>query len=213
MESMECLRQRSRLAYTYTFTAAHPAPATHPPTHSPSARGRLANFTVTYSFALCQTCDASLFADGVRRPALGQRLELHNAILHLSRYGYSPRNELVAFFGSRFTHSFNTVNPSFELNQLIFDACRVNFQTTPVFIGEFHSAYPPKDMAADLQNVVQMAERSPLFMGISFFEFQVRYDKGGQEVRFSMFGLGNYFTKKCTASSASLKASWQWPMP
>jgi len=45
----------------------------------------------------------------------------------------------------------------------------------------------------DLQLILAMA-RDPanLLLGISFFEFQVRYDKGGSEMAFGLFGLGDH---------------------
>merc|ERR1740121_1101462 len=117
-------------------------------------------------------------------------LELRNGMLRPNEYGYAPRNDLAAAFAARFTNSFNTANQAAELDGLFFDAYRAEFATTPVFIGEFHSPHPPKNMSADVATAVQMAAKSSLFLGISFFEFQVRHDKGGAEMEFGMFALG-----------------------
>merc|ERR1712012_1250071 len=43
----------------------------------------------------------------------------------------------------------------------------------------------------DLDGIMEIVtDRSTLLLGISFFEFQIRYDKGGGEMSFGMFGLG-----------------------
>jgi len=153
-------------------------------------QGRLLNFTVTYSFALCETCVRPV--NQVSKPALGQMLELRKGLLDPVSYGYRPRNDISAALKSRFTNSFNTANQAKELDDLFFNDYKQNFPSTPVFIGEFHSPHPPHDMYPDVALAVKMAEESSLFMGSSFFEFQVRYDKGGSEMDFGMFGLGDY---------------------
>lgn len=167
-------------------------------------RGGGINFTVTYSFAMCFSC--ILPVGQSRKPALGQMLELRNGMLRPAEYGYSPRNDLAKVFATRFTNSFNTANAASELDGLFFDSYNQEFRSTPVFIGEFHSPHPPKNVAPDLLNAVQMAERSPLFIGISFFEFQVRYDKGGAEMDFGMFGLGEYEIEQWDFDGAAASA-------
>mmetsp|Transcript_70781 Transcript_70781/g.178457 ORF Transcript_70781/g.178457 Transcript_70781/m.178457 type:complete len:728 (-) Transcript_70781:246-2429(-) len=152
--------------------------------------GARVNFTVTFSFGFCETCQQSQAAGA--KPGLGQMLELRNAFLNPGAYGYTPRHDLAAFYASRFTNSFNTANPSDELPHLFLDAYAIEFPTVPVFIGEFHSVHPPRDQAWDVWNMLQIAQNSSLLQGISFFEFQVRYDKGGSEMDFGMFGLGSY---------------------
>eukprot|EP00435_Cladocopium_sp_Y103_P075065 s32_g53.t1 len=71
----------------------------------------------------------------------------------------------------------------------------------PLFIGEYHSVHVgAKD---DLPILVEdaLSKTYPFFLGYNFFEFSVRYDKGGSEKKFGMFGYG---------SSAYLGISRRW---
>ena len=47
---------------------------------------------------------------------------------------------------------------------------------TPVFIGEYHK--PGGPVLQEVQQILQLADQMPLFLGINFFEFQVSYWKG-----------------------------------
>ena len=64
------------------------------------------------------------------------------------------------------------------------------FASTPVTVQEFHA--PHWDQRPDLKQMIEIAKASNLLRGFAFFEFEVRYDKGGTEMDFGMFGLGNY---------------------
>ncbi|OLP76311.1 hypothetical protein AK812_SmicGene43772 [Symbiodinium microadriaticum] len=134
--------------------------------------GPLINFTATFSFA----------ADG---------------LLHPERYGYDPRNNVSDAYRTRWTHSFNTNNPARDLEPQFFSIYRERFRDTPVFIGEYHNTFlaylqPPLTLAEDLTEVMDLANSTELFLGISFFQFQVAYWKGGTEEHFGLFGLGHY---------------------
>merc|ERR1712232_1402610 len=85
--------------------------------------------------------------------------------------------------------SMNTVNPHTDIRRLFLTDYDRVFQGTPVYIGEYHS---PRygDLARDLRGILALAaDPLTLLTGISFFEFQIRYDKGGEEQDFGMFGL------------------------
>jgi len=144
--------------------------------------GPLINLTVTMSFAICSSCPE--FPD---KPALGQMTAFEDAVYHPDRYGYQPRNDLLAAYRTRFTHSFNTANPAEHLPEIFFDQYVQRFQSTPVYIAEYHSVNVGQ--AADLNAILNLARATPLFLGISFFEFQVAYWKAGSEMEFGMFGL------------------------
>jgi hypothetical protein len=148
------------------------------------AWGPAPNFTVTFSFGVCAQC-----SDLGDKPALGQLLELRRAMQDPQSVGYTPRNDLWFAYVTRFTNSINTVNPYVDIRRLFLaDYDRV-FQGTPVYIGEYHSTRYA-DLAGDLRGILAMAaDPLTLLTGISFFEFQIRYDKGGEEQSFGMFGL------------------------
>jgi hypothetical protein len=148
------------------------------------ARGRAPNFTVTFSFGVCPKC-----SELGLKPGLGQMLELQRAMKNPESVGYTQRNDLWYNYMTRFVNSVNTANPYSDIRRLFLDYYDLRFQGTPVFIGEYHSpGYA--DLARDLKGILEVAsDPSTLLVGISFFEFQVRYDKGGSEESFGMFGL------------------------
>ncbi|CAE7413481.1 TDP1 [Symbiodinium pilosum] len=144
--------------------------------------GNLPNFTATFSFGVCSACSGAK-----AKPSLGQMLELRRAMEKPQDYGYKAKNDLAQVYKTRFTNSFNTNNPATDMKPLFLDSYEVLFPTTPVFIGEYHAPHVPAGQ--DLQKIMSIARNSSL-AGVSFFEFQVRYDKGGSEMEFGMFGLG-----------------------
>jgi len=147
--------------------------------------GPLINFTATFSYAVCSNCGK--FAG---KPALGQIWRLHDAMHHPEEYGYSPQNNITAAYEARFVHSFNTQNPATDLQHQFLDDYYATFPSTPVYIGEYHRV--PGNQTEDLDTILGLAEQSPLFLGISFFEYQVAYWKTGSEMDFGMFGLGDF---------------------
>mmetsp|Transcript_43697 Transcript_43697/g.101974 ORF Transcript_43697/g.101974 Transcript_43697/m.101974 type:complete len:595 (-) Transcript_43697:47-1831(-) len=154
--------------------------------------GTLINFTATFSYAICIACDELNYT-----PGLGQMAALEDGLLFPERYGYEPRNNVSEAYRTRWTHSFNTNNPARDLQPQFFRIYTERFRTTPVFIGEYHNtllAYlqPPLTLADDLAEVLDLANTTDLFLGISFFQFQVAYWKGGTEEHFGLFGLGHY---------------------
>lgn len=163
--------------------------------------GRLIDLTVAFSFAVCKKCRQPSVGE---KPALGQMLELRNAFLHPDQYGYAPRNDLAALYASRFINCFNTQNPATEIRQLFLDAYEANFPSVPVVVGEYHSAeHKQLDQLKDLEAMLKIVESSPLLLGIFYFEFQVRYDKGGSEEDFGMFGLGDFVVAQLEFFTAS----------
>ena len=53
-----------------------------------------------------------------------------------------------------------------------------SFPNTPIFVAEYHNPGNPH-LERDLVNMLKIAEKSSLLMGISFFDFQNRYDQAG----------------------------------
>jgi len=145
-------------------------------------------YTITWSFAK--------FAEPA--PALGQMEEFWKCLQEGTHHPptlYTPKNDLVTAFRTRFVNSFNTANKAPQVKQLFMDKYKhSSFWNDririPVFIGEYHSVRD--GMYEDLTEMINYAKspQYPFFMGYSFFEFSRRYDKGGPEMAFGMFGYG-----------------------
>jgi len=147
--------------------------------------GPLINVTATFSFAVCRSCE---FSNG--SPALAQMAQLDDAMRNPKKYGYEPKNDVTAAYGTRWTHSFNTANPAEDVKVQFLDRYEQIFPRTPVYIGEYHRT--GADQIQDLGRILEIAEASPNLLGISFFQFQVAYWKTGSEMDFGMFGLGDF---------------------
>eukprot|EP00429_Kryptoperidinium_foliaceum_P059911 CAMPEP_0176075604 /NCGR_PEP_ID=MMETSP0120_2-20121206/37789_1 /TAXON_ID=160619 /ORGANISM="Kryptoperidinium foliaceum, Strain CCMP 1326" /LENGTH=707 /DNA_ID=CAMNT_0017409311 /DNA_START=50 /DNA_END=2171 /DNA_ORIENTATION=+ len=148
-------------------------------------RGPLVNITATFSYAVCSACER--FPD---KPALGQIAALDDGMRNPEKYGYKPKNDITAAYVARFTHSFNTQNPATDLQVQFMNDYSATFPGMPVYIGEYHRV--PANQTEDLDTILGIAEVHPLFLGISFFEYQVAYWKTGSEMDFGMFALGDY---------------------
>jgi len=146
------------------------------------------NFTVAFSFGVCTACP-----DFATRPALGQMAVLRDAFEDPEAVGYVPRHNLTEFYEERFHNSFNTANPAAHVREMFLNTYEREFPSTPVMIQEYHS--PFEEVQSDLEAILEMAQGSALLQGVSFFEFHVRYDKGGSEMDFGMFQLGDYPVK------------------
>jgi len=146
--------------------------------------GPLINFTATFSYAICGACGGF-----TGKPALGQMWTLDDAMRHPEKYDYTPLNDITAAYEQRFTHSFNTQNPATDLQHQFLDDYSAHFPTTPVYIGEYHRVHA--NQTQDLDLILGLAEANELFLGISFFQYQVAYWKTGSEMDFGMFGLGD----------------------
>mgnify|MGYP002803385180 FL=1 len=144
--------------------------------------------TVTFSFA----------AFGRNPPGLGQMQELYQCLQNPEgppTY-YRPKNDVLSAFHQRWVHSFNTAAPGHVVEELFLDKYKKSIfwsdkMKIPLFIGEYHSVHVgAKD---DLPILVDdaLSKNYPFFLGYNFFEFSVRYDKGGSEKKFGMFGYGD----------------------
>lgn len=146
--------------------------------------GQAPAFTTTFSFGVCPGCTE--YGD---KPAIGQMVDLRSAMMQPERIGYNARNNLWEAYQARFVNSVNTANPAQDIRRLFLDLYDRQFPDTPVFIGEYHN---PRtiDQQRDLELILDIAaDKTNMLQGIAFFEFQVRYDKGGSEESFGMFGL------------------------
>jgi len=151
--------------------------------------GNLVNFTATMSFATCIGPKGAGCGEFGDRPALGQMFLLREAFMDPKAFGYEAKNDLAEFYRTRWANSFNTANPARDIRPMFLDEYETYFPTTPVSIEEFHA--PMANVTADMPKIVDVALNSSLLKGVSFFEFQVRADKGGSEEEFGMFSLGS----------------------
>lgn len=148
--------------------------------------GPMPNLTVTFSFAVCPACP-----DHGASPAVGQMSVLRDAMRDPAAFGYNTTRDLWGAYVRRFENSVNTANPAGSFNSLFLHLYDRVFPGVPVFVGEYH-APQVRNQVADLKEVIALAgNESNNLKGISFFEFQARYDKGGSELAFGLFGLGN----------------------
>jgi len=153
--------------------------------------GHLINYTATFSYAICAGCESFN-----NTPALGQMAQLDDAMRNPAKYGYVPKNDITSAYEARFTHSFNTQNPATDLQHQFLDVYIERFPMTPVYIGEYHRV--GANQTEDLDMILNLAKNNPLFLGISFFEFQVAYWKTGSEMDFGMFSLGDHMRANMT---------------
>jgi len=150
--------------------------------------GNPVSITVTFSYAVFNG-----------PPALGQMKDFHECILDPSGppTRYTPRNDVLRAYKARFVNSFNTANPALSVkNEFLDKYAEAGFWTEelkiPVFIGEYHSVFVDleEDLPSMMKAAVEDRSKHPFFLGYSFFEYSVRYDKGGSEEKFGIYGFG-----------------------
>lgn len=163
-------------------------------------QGPAPNFTVTFSFGVCGSC--SQF-EGL--PGLGPMWELRRAMRNPMLVDYTPKNDIWNAYLQRFENSVNTANPAADFKRMFLDRYDLHFQGTALFIGEYHAPFGDgRALQEDVESILHIAsDEGNHLRGISFFEFQVRYDKGGAEMSFGMFGLGDQALDDFTIMSNS----------
>merc|ERR1712151_1229781 len=107
---------------------------------------------------------------------------------------YTPRaslGELQKAFRTRWVHGLNTQAPwNFVRDVISQDYSQ--FLPNPWFIGEYGGNGQNEDLIrADLESMQELAADSEQFLGAAFFQFQTTYWKGGAEMNFGLFGLGD----------------------
>jgi len=110
---------------------------------------------------------------------------------------YTPRSsqaELAAAFKDRWVHSMNTAMPWDEVKSLVAPHYG-QFLPHEWFIGEY-GAYGQTQAAIqnDLKSMNEFGNSNAGFLGTVVFQFQAAYQKGGQELNFGLFSLGDEVT-------------------
>jgi len=165
--------------------------------------GAAPNFTATFSFGVCPQCGKY-----GARPGLGQMVTLKAAIKNPNSFGYAAGNDLWRAYQTRFENSINTANTVDSFKDLFLDVYNQVMQGTPVFVGEYHAPMVQNEQK-DLYDIILLAQdESNLLTGVSFFEYQVRYDKGGVEMTFGMFGLGERSLGSFSVDASSQYNAW-----
>merc|ERR1712060_50081 len=119
--------------------------------------------------------------------------DLVSSISDPSTIQYSPRtpqSTMMEAYRTRWAHSINVQTPGI-LGYVAQHYYR--FEPTPWFIGEYGANGMSQDaIQTELENMNASArdENDP-FMGMAFFQFQTAYFKGGSEMNFGLFRLGD----------------------
>merc|ERR1711964_570513 len=94
--------------------------------------------------------------------------------------GYSPKNDLIGAFKSRWINGINTFVPAKVMEQQLLHIYRDLdfFKGIHIFCGEWHPKpeMTPEDFKADVKQLTQPPGDKP-FIGVSFFQYQVAYNK------------------------------------
>lgn len=107
--------------------------------------------------------------------------------------GYQPRCspfELKHAFDTRWIHGMNTQAP-WDFVDAVIGGDEAAFEPVPWFVGEYGAnGQLASVIQRDLENMESKAKEDNMFVGAAFFQFQTAYFKGGSEMNFGLFSLG-----------------------
>merc|ERR1719400_2056912 len=145
-------------------------------------------FTVTWSFATLESIDGK-----VRGPGNYGFQDMVAAMQNPQIAKYTPRTpleDLQQAFRTRWVHGLNTKSPWNFVRDIISKDYQ-QFRPIPWFIGEYGaSGQDEASIQADLVGMQAHALEDSAFVGAAFLQFQTNYWKGGAEMDYGMFGLG-----------------------
>merc|ERR1712066_92991 len=129
----------------------------------------------------------------VRGFAIWAFQDVASCVANPSLANYTPRTpqaEMEEAYRTRWANSINVQTPGI-LGYMKENYYR--FEPTPWFIGEYGANYMPrKAIEEELKEMDKSAlDVNEPFMGMNFFQFQAAYFKGGSEMNFGLFRLGN----------------------
>mmetsp|Transcript_106721 Transcript_106721/g.344362 ORF Transcript_106721/g.344362 Transcript_106721/m.344362 type:complete len:678 (+) Transcript_106721:77-2110(+) len=152
------------------------------------AAGRV-NLTIAWSFGMMHSID-----DQVYGPGYFGFQDMKVAVANPQLAGYTPRTPQAEFeeaYRTRWVNCLNTQAPWDFVNSVI-SGNYEPFKPTPWFIGEYGANGQPRDVIEqDLRDMQRHAASDAAFMGVNFFQFQTANQKGGSEMNFGMFDLGD----------------------
>lgn len=144
--------------------------------------------TVTWSFAVHDALDGKFtFATqwGFQDTATG--------VSNPAAVGYNPRCsrvELEHAFRTRWVHGLNTQAP-WDFVDAVIGGEEAKFAPIPWFIGEYGAnGQLAATIQRDLENIERKAREDEMFLGVAFFQYQTAHFKGGSEMNFGLFRLG-----------------------
>merc|ERR1739844_707106 len=144
--------------------------------------------TVMWSFAMRESIDGKVIGPGTFGFQDMVAVIEDPQIAH-----YTPRTslaELQEAFETRWVHGMNTNAPWTFIKAVVSSAYK-RFLPKPWFIGEYGGGWLDEwEIRSDLQSMQELAAESDSFLGAAFFQFQTAYWKGGSEMNFGLFGLG-----------------------
>jgi len=145
--------------------------------------------TVTWSFGMMTSIDGSVTGPGV----FGFQ-DMVAGVADPQIAYYTPRSTHEALeqaFRTRWTHGLNTQAPWSFVNAMVSKEY-ARFSPAPWFIGEYGANGQPADVIqADLEAMHKSASESSGFLGAAVFQFQTAHWKGGSEMNFGLFRLGD----------------------
>jgi len=167
----------------------------------PWSDGTLPRFTITWSFATqangMDVCSSKYFIKDPKTecgPGLIFMIQFYRVIMDPEgTINYKPKNDLKAAFESRWINGVNLFVNGEVMNRLLLAPYQASgfFKDIHIFAGEWHPRpeESPSALQADLQTLTKPAGNGSL-VGVSFFQYQVAYNKVGSEREFGLFELG-----------------------
>merc|ERR1712176_119966 len=149
------------------------------------------NITIAWSFAMRDSLDGKV----KQAPGYFGFQDMKAVVADPGLVGYEPRmplSEIQNAYRTRWVNCLNTQAP-WTFVQDVVGRNYAQFEPTPWVIGEYGANGQPRSVIqSDLESMqVQAADDSNAFMGVVFFQFQTADQKGGSELNFGMFNLGN----------------------
>ncbi|CAK9090468.1 unnamed protein product [Durusdinium trenchii] len=148
--------------------------------------------TVTWSFAMRTSIDGK-----VQGPGTFGFQDMVAVMEDPSLVKYTPRTpmkKLREAFHSRWIHGLNTQAPWNFVSDFVTNHYKLydNFGGLPWFIGEYGANGQAESLIiSDLESMDQKAASDEKFLGSAFFQFQTAYSKGGSELNFGLFSIGD----------------------
>lgn len=167
----------------------------------PWSDGTLPRLTITWSFAKTalqkDVCNEKYFIKNPTTecgPGTIFMVQFYRVVMDpVGTVGYTPQNDLQSAFKSRWINAVNLfVNAAQIELQLLKPYRGLDFlKDFRLFCGEWHPEPQPsvKQLEVEMAALATPPGDRP-FIGVSYFQYQVAYQKSGNERLFGMFALG-----------------------
>eukprot|EP00490_Sorites_sp_Unknown_P022574 CAMPEP_0114677806 /NCGR_PEP_ID=MMETSP0191-20121206/50974_1 /TAXON_ID=126664 /ORGANISM="Sorites sp." /LENGTH=365 /DNA_ID=CAMNT_0001950913 /DNA_START=32 /DNA_END=1129 /DNA_ORIENTATION=+ len=148
-------------------------------------------FAVTWSFAMRTSIDGK-----VQGPGTFGFQDVIAVVEDPSLVNYTcrtPHDKLKKAFYARWVHGLNTQAPWTFVRDFVTRHYELydGFGGFSWFIGEYGANGQTKELiVSDLESMEEKAKSDKHFLGSAFFQFQTAYSKGGSELNFGLFSIG-----------------------